>query len=108
MLSTRPKSSETTNKGSDFGKLRSALYGNLTELRCFRQLFVNSVIATDIFDKEQGILRKNRWNKAFGIPEGEVDQENAKNRKATVVIEFLIQGSDVTHCMAHWAIYQKW
>jgi hypothetical protein len=30
------------------------------------------------------------------------------NRKATIVIEHLIQASDVAHTMQHWHIYQKW
>jgi len=30
------------------------------------------------------------------------------NRKATVVIEHLIQASDVAHTMQHWHIYQRW
>jgi len=30
------------------------------------------------------------------------------NRKATIVIEHLIQASDVSHTMQHWHVYQKW
>jgi 3'5'-cyclic nucleotide phosphodiesterase len=30
------------------------------------------------------------------------------NRKATIVIEHLIQASDVAHTMQHWHIYRKW
>ena len=30
------------------------------------------------------------------------------NRKATVVIEHMIQASDVSHTMQHWHIYRKW
>jgi len=30
------------------------------------------------------------------------------NRKATIVIEHLIQASDVSHTMQHWHIYRKW
>ena len=30
------------------------------------------------------------------------------NRKATIVIEHLIQASDVSHTMQHWDIYVKW
>jgi 3'5'-cyclic nucleotide phosphodiesterase len=31
-----------------------------------------------------------------------------RNRKATIVIEHLIQASDVSHTMQHWHIYRKW
>jgi hypothetical protein len=30
------------------------------------------------------------------------------NRKATIVIEHLIQASDVAHTMQHWHVYRKW
>eukprot|EP00977_Amphora_coffeiformis_P015628 scaffold4599_cov219-Amphora_coffeaeformis.AAC.9 len=91
----------------DFPNLRGAIFSNVSELRRFRQLLVNAVIATDIFDKEQSILRKNRWDKAFSVPDEKAEQSHV-NRKATIVIEHLIQASDVSHTMAHWAVYQKW
>jgi hypothetical protein len=91
----------------DLANLRAAIYTNVGELRRFRQLLVNSVIATDIFDKEQGTLRKNRWAKAFSVEDENAQQQDI-NRKATIVIEHLIQASDVSHTMAHWHVYQKW
>jgi len=30
------------------------------------------------------------------------------DRKATIVIEHLIQASDVAHTMQHWHVYRKW
>lgn len=90
----------------DFGELRSCIFGDISELRRFRQLLVNSVIATDIFDKELGVLRKSRWEKAFR--EGADGSRTDINRKATIVIEHLIQASDVAHTMQHWHVYQKW
>ena len=123
----------------EFGELRSCIFSNLSELRRFRALLINSVIATDIFDKELGASRRNRWTKAFAeplhnnttnhnqnnndhnndIPNHNGDatpqqqQEHATsredvNRKATIVIEHLIQASDVAHTMQHWHVYQKW
>jgi 3'5'-cyclic nucleotide phosphodiesterase len=87
----------------DFDELRAAIFGSELELRRFRQLLVNSVIATDIFDKELGTLRRNRWNKAFEETEHDESQDSrtATNRKATIVIEHLIQASDVAHTMQH-------
>ena len=56
-------------------------------------------------DKELGAARKARWNKAFdeGAADGsekvEETSQEAINRKATIVIEHLIQASDVSHTM---------
>jgi 3'5'-cyclic nucleotide phosphodiesterase len=92
----------------DYDMLRTAVFSTETELRRFRSLLVNSIIATDIFDKELGTLRKNRWNKAFYETSSEDSSREAKSRKATIVIEHLIQASDVAHTMQHWHVYQKW
>jgi 3'5'-cyclic nucleotide phosphodiesterase len=91
-----------------YDQLRSAIFSTETELRRFRNLLVNSIIATDIFDKDQSTLRKNRWNKAFYETTPEDDAHEVKSRKATIVIEHLIQASDVAHTMQHWHVYQKW
>ena len=68
------------------------------------------VMATDIVDKELNQLRKNRWDKAFSsaIAHSEAGQTEDVNRKATIVIEHLIQASDVAHTMQHWHVYIKW
>jgi hypothetical protein len=92
-----------------YQNLRHAIYQTGPEYRRFRQLVVNSVLATDIMDKDLGALRKARWNKAFA--EGALQHEIGEqlvNRKATIVIEHLIQASDVAHTMQHWHIYTKW
>jgi hypothetical protein len=44
--------------------LRAAIYGT-AELKRFRQLVVNTVMATDIMDKDLKALRNARWDKAF-------------------------------------------
>jgi 3'5'-cyclic nucleotide phosphodiesterase len=67
-------------------------------------------MATDIMDKDLKQLRNNRWEKAFS-DETKMTKEEKKdniNRKATIVIEHLIQASDVAHTMQHWHIYRKW
>jgi hypothetical protein len=95
-----------------YDDLRKCIYRNQSELDRFRQLVVNSVMATDIVDKELGSLRKMRWEKAFNKPEGPESMvessQKAVNRKATIVIEHLIQASDVSHTMQHWHVYIKW
>ena len=82
-------------------------------------------MATDIVDKELKTLRNLRWERAFAEgAEAEVTQDTI-NRKATIVIEHLIQASDVAHTskscqlseflfslpslpVQHWHIYRKW
>jgi hypothetical protein len=56
-------------------------------------------------------LRKTRWAKAFS---GQNDTASNSNKtidsdlRATIVIEHIIQASDVSHTMQHWHVYQKW
>ena len=52
-------------------------------------------------DKELIALRNARWEKAF-YGKGQTEEEDetvSRNRKATIVIEHLIQASDVAHTM---------
>ena len=86
--------------------LRNCIYTNQVELERFRQLVVNSVMATDIVDKELGALRKGRWLKAFssedvsdaGGDAAETEKDQI-DRKATIVIEHIVQAADVSHMM---------
>jgi hypothetical protein len=93
---------------SRFEELRSCIYGTREEKRRFRQLVVNSVMATDIADKELKLMRNKRWDTAFHEASTGTDLITDKNRKATIVIEHIIQASDVAHTMQHWHIYCKW
>jgi len=97
-----------------YSNLRACMIPTKEEHERFRQLIINSVLATDIFDKHLGAVRKARWAKAFGRDLDGDEQNNndddvhAMNRKATIVLEHVIQASDVAHTMQHWKIYQKW
>lgn len=67
-------------------------------------------MATDIMDRELKKFRDNRWEKAFNL-KSDIEAmspcaENS-NRMATVVIEHMIQASDVAHTMQHWHVYLK-
>ena len=79
-------------------------------------------------DKSLGAARKARWEKAFNSNSNDLsgsgyiendetcgDKEDPShaaqcgvNRKATIVLEHLIQASDVSHTMQHWHVYLKW
>eukprot|EP00980_Cylindrotheca_fusiformis_P025086 scaffold13020_cov105-Cylindrotheca_fusiformis.AAC.2 len=96
----------------EYAALRACIYQTEDDLRRFRQLVVNTVMATDIVDKELQALRKARWEIAFSevdsVAELLNDRVESEDRKATIVIEHLIQASDVSHTMQHWHIYKKW
>jgi len=118
----------------EFAGLRRCIYTTVDELKHFRQLVVNIVMATDIADKELQALRRKRWAVAFdsgsptSIPEhvatvtrnatggfgggngSDSDGGDTSNmdRRATIVLEYIIQASDVAHTMQHWHTYQKW
>ena len=91
----------------DYKHLRKAIYQTEEEFIRFRSILVNTVMATDIMDKELSAARKARWNRAFN-DELDEDPVTASNRKATIVLEHLIQASDVAHTMQHWHIYRRW
>lgn len=76
-----------------FKELRSTIYASDVELQRFRQLIVNSVMATDIMDVDLKKLRNARWEKAFLEQDADEDPIVTTNRKATMVIEHLIQVS---------------
>ena len=90
----------------NFANLCACIFDNQqSELKRFRQVVINVVLATDIFDKNLNDLRKNRWEKAFN---GAQVGDDGNGLKATIVIEHIIQASDVAHTMQHWHIYRKW
>jgi len=90
--------------------LRKSICRSQCEASRFRQLVVNAVCATDIIDKDLKAARNKRWEKAFSLRSSfhDADITEQTNRKATIVIEHLIQASDVAHTMQHWHIYIKW
>ena len=106
-----------------YADLRKAICDSRQAEVRFRQLVVNAVCATDIMDKDLKTARNERWEKAFStIKPAQPIPSNASrksfgsssplqdriNRKATIVIEHIIQASDVSHTMQHWHIYIKW
>eukprot|EP00934_Nitzschia_sp_Nitz4_P000129 Nitzschia sp. Nitz4//scaffold16_size188269//96486//104413//NITZ4_001795-RA/size188269-snap-gene-0.143-mRNA-1//-1//CDS//3329538529//129//frame0 len=92
-----------------FTDLRKLICPTDREMRRFRELVVCSVMATDIMDKDLKQLRNARWDKAFDVSSPEaLNIRDMINRKATIVMEHLIQASDVAHTMQHWHVYRKW
>jgi hypothetical protein len=95
-----------------YTSLRSCIYKTNVERKRFRQVVTNAVMATDIADRDVNNERKLKWEKAFhGSEEQALGVEltrDESNRKATVVIDNLIQVADVAHTMQHWDIYRRW
>eukprot|EP00980_Cylindrotheca_fusiformis_P025797 scaffold14624_cov100-Cylindrotheca_fusiformis.AAC.5 len=92
----------------EYKELRACIYQSEEELKRFRQLVVNTVMATDIVDRELQALRKARWETAFSETAAVEHGIESEDTKATIVIEHLIQASDVAHTMQHWHIYRSW
>ena len=66
----------------EFNELRQTIYSTDEEYKRFRQLVVNSVMATDIMDKDLKALRNARWEKAFSeSARVDDDPHAAVNRK---------------------------
>lgn len=86
---------------NDFSHIRALMFTNEAELRHFRQLLVNTLMGTDIFDEQLRLKRQARWSQVFG---GEFSED--ADRRATIVIEHLIQASDVSHTMQHVSPFQ--
>jgi len=98
-----------------FSDLRQTMFTTPRECSRFRRLVVNTVMATDIIDKELKSLRNNRWKKAFheignlqDHDDSSEESDTILNRKATIVIEHIIQASDVAHTMQHWQVFTRW
>jgi len=99
--------------GDEYKELRSCLYQTEREWKQVRQLTVNLVLATDIWDDEWQTLRQERWDRAFNaIPQRmQLKAETVhdkSNRRATVALEHLMQAAVVSHALQDWSIYRKW
>lgn len=92
----------------EFDLLRATIYGTDAELVRFRQIMVNSVLATDLYDSDLKLARIQCWERSFSQTALHSDSNELSNRKATIVIEFLLQASDISHTMQHWHVYRKW
>jgi 3'5'-cyclic nucleotide phosphodiesterase len=92
-----------------YALLRRSLCVTIEEAKRFRQLVVNAVMATDVMARDLKVIRDRRWAQAFAtVPLADEVSSVTINRKATVVMEHLLQASDVCHTMQHWHVYRKW
>jgi 3'5'-cyclic nucleotide phosphodiesterase len=92
-----------------FCDFRNQIMPTESEALLFRKLIVNSVMATDLFDSELKKLRETRWSTVFSNDDSQqIGSDKDCNRCATIIIEHIIQASDVCHTMQHWHVYQEW
>ncbi len=92
--------------------LRTCLFQSQEDLKLFRSLIVKCVMATDIWDKEQGASRDSQWSDILSLvndgPKGDVSEEQLATEKAILVAEHLIQVSDVSHTLQDFNVFTKW
>ena len=107
-----------------FADLRNLLFTSQEEFEHFRQLVIQFVLATDRTDREIKAWRRNRWERAFGEPARPAEEMAPANRRdnekkdrqsqsdinlrATVMLEVVVQASDISHTMQHWNVFRRW
>eukprot|EP00537_Pseudo-nitzschia_pungens_P012229 CAMPEP_0172385680 /NCGR_PEP_ID=MMETSP1061-20121228/3292_1 /TAXON_ID=37318 /ORGANISM="Pseudo-nitzschia pungens, Strain cf. pungens" /LENGTH=1145 /DNA_ID=CAMNT_0013114773 /DNA_START=426 /DNA_END=3863 /DNA_ORIENTATION=+ len=102
----------TTLLKPEYNDLFQCLCPSASEKVRLHRLVVNAVLATDIFDEDLKESRNYRWKQVFG-ESVESDTPTNKRRdvdalRVMIVLEHLIQASDVAHTMQHWHVYIKW
>ena len=86
-----------------YAELRAAIYRTEGEKKLFRQVLVNCVMSTDLFDKSSKDRFDSRWK--VGFPnEKSKEQETSQNLQATLIMETIVQAADVAHTMQHWYV----
>jgi hypothetical protein len=82
---------------SKYANLQKCLFATKDELIRFRQLTVNLVMATDIFEKDMKELRSRRWEKAFHHKPASLERkitphtlEEDNNMRATIALEHIV------------------
>ena len=85
----------------EFEDLRGAICADEEELKRFRQIVINAVLAPNCTDEKLLAMRQKRF---AAIKEGNADL----NLKATATIVLLMQAAAAFHTLSHWQMYQKW
>lgn len=89
-----------------FRGLRSSIFVDGEEMRRFKQLLVNAVLATDVSDEGRSSVGMIEWQRAFhGPDEG---SRSSRSLKACLVFQQVAQASNMAHAMQQWETYVKW
>ena len=107
-----------TLKDPQFKALQKCIHPTFKDYHRFKELLVDAVIATDIVDKDLKANRQQRWTQAFHHYGCTSQQDHAaatatttsnyNEARAAIVVEHIIQASDVAHTMQHWHVFCKW
>ena len=90
-----------------YADLRAAIYRTDEEKKLFRQILVNCIMSTDLFDQKLKGRFESRWK--VGFPDGPPqEQVSSRNLQATLIVETMVQAADIAHTMQHWQVYRKW
>ena len=92
----------------NFAQLRTAIYANGSEMQRFRQIMVNTIIATDIMDRDMKIHRDRCWKQAFEGGGRDASSNHLRDMKATMIAEHLMQAADHSHTMQSYQTFLKW
>ena len=96
-----------------YDDLRACMFSNELDVKRFRQVFVNCVLCTDLFNDDLSMVRKNRWQKGFADSDDNIDAPDTSPKemmdlRATIVLETVMLMSDVYHTTQNWHMYEKW
>eukprot|EP00339_Tiarina_fusa_P001285 CAMPEP_0117066846 /NCGR_PEP_ID=MMETSP0472-20121206/46772_1 /TAXON_ID=693140 ORGANISM="Tiarina fusus, Strain LIS" /NCGR_SAMPLE_ID=MMETSP0472 /ASSEMBLY_ACC=CAM_ASM_000603 /LENGTH=524 /DNA_ID=CAMNT_0004788115 /DNA_START=158 /DNA_END=1734 /DNA_ORIENTATION=- len=102
-----------------FRDLRAAIFSTKEERAHFRNMVVNVVLATDICDPGLREFRERKWAKASQVPIFEdallddglcqpSSPVEERSRKASVVMDLIIQAADISHTMQPFDVYLQW
>jgi 3'5'-cyclic nucleotide phosphodiesterase len=92
----------------EYVDLQNCICATDAELQHFRQIVANVVMATDLFDKDLKAMRESRWTKSFEQQSKSHPSVEDSNRRATIILDLVIQASDVSHTMQHFTVYKTW
>jgi hypothetical protein len=97
-----------------YDDLRENIFRTDANLKRFRQILVNAVLATDIDDTELKASHDTRWRELFSEPgtdeeerEHVMSEEEECSCRSKLIIELVMQASKVYHYMQHWRLYLK-
>jgi 3'5'-cyclic nucleotide phosphodiesterase len=94
-----------------FMQLRNCIFTSNAEQEQFRQVVVNAVLATDLFDKDLEARHEVQWQEHFeGATSSTRDDGCAvdEQSKLNAIAGLVLRAADVSHTMQHFVIYRKW
>lgn len=89
-----------------FACLRSLVIPSQAAQSCFRSLLTNA-LATDITCTQMRSVQEDRFSLIFHESRSCPPEELA-GRKLVVLLDLVMQASDISHTMQHWDTYIKW